>query len=76
MFLFLAWQKRVFNFGQVCIATLFLTSSAKIIVASVNSTGTATADNIVVTVGRFNDIPAEVAANCVFDDSLHSSIPM
>ena len=64
------------DYGQIRVAAFLLVGSAQIVVTAVNSAGTAAAGHIVVPVGRFNDLSADVAPDRVSDDPVHSSIPI
>ena len=74
--LFLVWLRRGFHFGQFRVAALLLESPAEIIVTAVHSAGTAAAGHIVVPVGGFNDVSADVAPDRISDDPVHSPIPI
>ena len=70
LFLFLGiW----YAYGNICIAPIFLETTAKVIMAAVYRTGTAFAGYEIMAVRGFDFITADIAANSVFDNHGESS---
>ena len=70
LFLFLGiW----YAYGNICIAPIFLETTAKVIVAAVDSASSTLALYIIVTVFGFDFVTADIAANGVFDNHYESS---
>lgn len=70
LFLFLGiW----YAYGNICIAPIFLETTAKVIMAAVYRTGTAFAGYEIMAMFGFDFITADIAANSVFDNHGESS---
>ncbi len=70
LFLFLGiW----YAYGNICIAPIFLETTAKVIMAAVYRTGTAFAGYEIMAMFGFDFITADIAANGVFDNQYESS---
>ena len=70
LFLFLGiW----YAYGNICIAPIFLETTAEVIVAAVYRTGTAFTGYEIMAVRGFDFVTADIAANSVFDDQYESS---
>ena len=70
IFLFLGiW----YAYGNICIAPIFLETTAEVIVAAVYRTGTAFTGYEIMAVRGFDFVTADIAANSVFDDQYESS---
>lgn len=59
--------------GYIGVTAFFLETTAKIIMAAVNSTGTTLAFYIIVTMFGFDFVTADIAANGVLDNQYESS---
>ena len=59
--------------GNICIAPIFLETTAKVIMAAVYRTGTAFAGYEIMAMFGFDFITADIAANSVFDNHGESS---
>ena len=69
LFLFLGiW----YAYGNICIAPIFLETTAKVIMAAVYRTGTAFTGCEIMAMFGFDFITADIAANCVFDNQYES----
>ena len=62
-----------YAYGNICIAPIFLETTAKVIMAAVYRTGTAFAGNEIMAMFGFDFITADIAANGVFDNHCESS---
>ena len=70
LFLFLGiW----YAYGNICIAPIFLETTAEVIVAAVYRTGTAFTGYEIMAMFGFNFITTNIAANSVFDNHCESS---
>ena len=70
LFLFLGiW----YAYGNICIAPIFLETTAEVIVAAVYRTGTAFTGYEIMAVRGFGFITADIAANGIIDNQYESS---